>query len=184
MAKKNNPELDEVIEDAKYTGAAESGKVPSDVTVTVKHEKVTPVSAQVLAESRKAGGKETRIGKGRKYRPTDDDYKKVAEMVSIGLDQHTIAKIMGISSATLTKYYKTHMEVARDSRTARVAGVAYEMAVSGEHPSMTTFYLKTQAGWTPKQHIVHEDKNFEISWADDSQDLADANKREDANKVH
>lgn len=183
MAKKKNPELEEVIQDAKYKSAAETGKLPSDVVVTVKKESVAPNSAQVLAESRKAGGKTSRIKKGQTYRPTDDDYKKVAEMVSIGLDQHTIAKIMGVSVATLSKYFKTHMEVARDRRTARVAGVAYEMAVSGEHPSMTTFYLKTQAGWTPKQHIVHEDKNFEISWADDSQDLADANKR-DEDVVH
>lgn len=170
----------EEVQDAKYAFAAETGKLPSDVTVTVKKERVP---SKLARESKAAGGKVARRSKGKKYNPTDDDYMKVEEMVSIGLDQHTIAKIMGISNATLTKYFKATMEVARDKRTARVAGVAYEMAVSGQSPSMTAFYLKTQAGWTPKQHVVVEDKNFDISWADNEQDLADANTR-DEDKIH
>jgi transposase len=105
-------------------------------------------------------------------------------MVLIGLDQHTIAKIMGVSIGTLVKYYKATLETAREQRTAKVAGVAYEMAVSGQSPSMTTFWLKTQAGWTPKQHIVHEDKAFDISWASDETDFADANQRDEEESVH
>lgn len=166
------------IKEAKYAVASATGKVPSDVTVTVKKERVPSKNAR---ESAAKGGKVSRRPKGSKYNPTDDDYAKVEEMVSVGIDQHTIAKIMGISNATLTKYYKAHMDTARDRRTARVAGVAYEMAVSGESPSMTTFYLKTQAGWTPKQHIITEDKSFDISWSDDEDDIADANKRAEGN---
>jgi len=80
-----------------------------------------------------------------------------------------------------TKYYKHTLETARENRTARVAGVAYEMAMSGDSASMTTFWLKTQGGWTPKQHIVHEDRNFDISWSEDEDDIADANRREEVN---
>ena len=107
-------------------------------------------------------------------------------MVTIGLDQHTIAKVMGISNATLNKYYAHNLAVGKEKRTARVAGVAYEMAVSGESPSMTTFWLKTQAGWSPKHHVVVEDRQFDIQWANDEADIADANQllKNKSSKVH
>jgi hypothetical protein len=107
-------------------------------------------------------------------------------MVTIGLDQHTIAKVMGISNATLSKYYSHNLLVGKEKRTARVAGVAYEMAVSGESPSMTTFWLKTQAGWSPKHHVVVEDRQFDIQWANDEADIADANQllKNKEGKIH
>jgi transposase len=153
----------EVIEDVKYKVAAETGKAPSDVVVEVV---------------RKQGRRTTT-----KYKPTDDDYSKVEEMVTIGLDQHTIARIMGVSIATLVKYYRHTLDTAKDKRTASVAGVAYKMAMSGESASMTTFWLKTQGGWTPKQHVIHEDRSFDISWSEDEEDIADANNRAE-NNVH
>jgi len=169
----------ELKEDAKFKAASVTGKKPSDVTVTIKKTKGEGYGKV----SRAAGGKVSRRPKGKTYSPTDDDYGKVEEMVIIGLDQHTISKIMGISNTTLLKYYKHTLETAREQRTARVAGVAYEMAMSGESAAMTTFWLKTQAGWTPKQHIVHEDRNFDVSWSADEEDIADANRRKDE-KVH
>lgn len=165
--------IKELKEDAKYKAAALTGKKPSDVVVEVKKTRGEGYGKI----SRGAGGKVARRPKGKMYKPTDDDYNKVEEMVIIGLDQHTISKIMGVSNATLLKYYKHTLETARDKRTANVAGVAYKMAMSGESASMTTFWLKTQGGWTPKQHIITEDRNFDISWSDDEADIADANNR-------
>jgi hypothetical protein len=170
----------EIVEEAKYMTAASTGKKPSDVVVEIKRTKGRPTGG-LRKLTGAAGGKKSRGTNGKKYTPTDDDYSKVEEMVTVGLDQHTISKIMGISNATLTKYYKHTLETARENRTARVAGVAYEMAMSGDSASMTTFWLKTQGGWTPKQHIVHEDRNFDISWSDDEDDIADANRREEVN---
>lgn len=171
--------IKELKKDAKYKAAAVTGKKPSDIVVEVKKTR-----GQGYGEvSRTAGGKKSRRAKGKKYEPTDDDYDKIEEMVIIGLDQHTIAKIMGISTATLHKYYSHTLETARDKRTASVAGVAYQMAMSGESAAMTTFWLKTQGGWTPKQHIITEDKSFDISWSEDEDDIADANRRKD-DSVH
>ena len=169
----------ELTEDAIYKTAAATGKKPADVVVEIKKTKGEGYGRV----SRKAGGKAARRPKGKPYTPTDDDYDKVEEMVIIGLDQHTIAKIMGIGTATLHKYYKHTLETAREKRTASVAGVAYKMAMSGESAAMTTFWLKTQGGWTPKQHIVHEDRNFDLSWSEDEDDIADANRRSEDN-VH
>jgi len=175
----------ELEEEARYAVASAKGFVPADAVIKIERKKGRP-SGGLSAISKAAGGKKSRIKRGRAYKPTDDDYSKVEEMVTIGLDQHTIAKIMGISNATLTKYFAHNLLVGREKRTARVAGVAYEMAVSGESPSMTTFWLKTQAGWSPKHTVVVEDRTFDIKWAADAADIADANRhlRDKDDKVH
>jgi hypothetical protein len=164
----------ELEEEARYAVASAKGIVPADAVIKIERKIGRPTGG-LSQQSKAAGGKKSRIKRGQTYRPTDDDYSKVEEMVTIGLDQHTIAKVMGISNATLTKYYSHNLAVGKEKRTARVAGVAYEMAVSGESPSMTTFWLKTQAGWSPKHHVVVEDRNFDIQWAQDEADIADAN---------
>ena len=175
----------ELEEELRYAVASAKGVVPADAVLKIERKKGRPTGG-LSAESKKAGGKKSRIKRGQTYRPTDDDYAKVEEMVCIGLDQHTIAKIMGISNATLTKYYSHNLLVGKEKRTARVAGVAYEMAVSGESPSMTTFWLKTQAGWSPKHHVVVEDRQFDIQWANDEADIADANQllKNKEGKIH
>jgi len=173
---------EELVEEAKYAVASGTGILPSDAVIKIERKKGAPTGG-LSRINKAAGAKKSRHVRGKPYAPTDDDYKKVEEMVTIGLDQHTISKVMGISNATLTKYFAHNLLVGKEKRTARVAGVAYEMAVSGESPSMTTFWLKTQAGWTPKQHIVHEDRNFDVSWSADEEDIADANRR-NGEKVH
>ena len=175
----------ELEEELRYAVASAKGIVPADAVLKIERKKGRPTGG-LSAESKKAGGKKSRIKRGQTYKPTDDDYSKVEEMVTIGLDQHTIAKVMGISNATLNKYYSHNLAVGKEKRTARVAGVAYEMAVSGESPSMTTFWLKTQAGWSPKHHVVVEDRQFDIQWANDEADIADANQllKDKSSKVH
>ena len=175
----------ELEEELRYAVASAKGIVPADAVLKIERKKGRPTGG-LSAESKKAGGKKSRIKRGQTYKPTDDDYSKVEEMVTIGLDQHTIAKVMGISNATLNKYYSHNLAVGKEKRTARVAGVAYEMAISGESPSMTTFWLKTQAGWSPKHHVVVEDRQFDIQWASNEADIADANQilRNKDSKVH
>ena len=175
----------ELEEELRYAVASSKGIVPADAVIKLERKMGRPTGG-LSAESKKAGGKKSRIKRGQTYKPTDDDYSKVEEMVTIGLDQHTIAKVMGISNATLTKYFMHNLLVGKEKRTARVAGVAYEMAVSGENPSMTTFWLKTQAGWSPKHTVVVEDRQFDIQWAKDEADIADANQmlKDTNSKVH
>ena len=175
----------ELEEEARYAVASAKGIVPADAVIKIERKLGRPTGG-LSQESKAAGGKKSRMKRGQTYKPTDDDYSKVEEMVTIGLDQHTIAKIMGISNATLNKYYSHNLLVGKEKRTARVAGVAYEMAVSGESPSMTTFWLKTQAGWSPKHTVVVEDRTFDIKWSDKEADIADANQilRDKDDKVH
>ena len=105
-------------------------------------------------------------------------------MVTVGIDQHTIAKIMVISVQTYHKYYKSTLETGMEQRNASVAGVAYAMAMSGESPSMTTFWLKTRAGWSPKHTVQVEDTRFDIGWASDQEDIADASQMMDPDELH
>jgi hypothetical protein len=176
---------EDLEEELRYAVASATGIVPADAVIKIERKLGRPTGG-LSAESKKAGGKKSRIKRGQTYKPTDDDYSKVEEMVCIGLDQHTISKIMGISNATLSKYFSYNLLVGREKRTARVAGVAYEMAISGESPSMTTFWLKTQAGWSPKHTVIIEDRTFDIKWAADAADIADANQylRDKDDKVH
>ena len=175
----------ELEEELRYAVASAKGIVPADAVIKLERKRGRPTGG-LSATSKAAGGKKSRIKRGQTYKPTDDDYSKVEEMVCIGLDQHTVAKIMGISNATLTKYFSHNLLVGREKRTARVAGVAYEMAISGQSPSMTTFWLKTQAGWSPKHHVIVEDRTFDIKWAKDAADIADANQflRDEDEKFH
>ena len=175
----------ELEEELRYAVASAKGIVPADAVIKIERKLGRPTGG-LSQESKAAGGKKSRIKRGQKYKPSSDDYSKVEEMVTIGLDQHTISKVMGISNATLTKYFSHNLLVGKEKRTARVAGVAYEMAVSGESPSMTTFWLKTQAGWSPKHTVVVEDRTFDIKWAQDAADIADANQilRDKDDKVH
>ena len=175
----------ELEEELRYAVASAKGIVPADAVIKIERKRGRP-SGGLSATSKAAGGKKSRIKRGQTYKPTDDDYSKVEEMVCIGLDEHTVAKIMGISNATLTKYFSHNLLVGREKRTARVAGVAYEMAISGQSPSMTTFWLKTQAGWSPKHHVIVEDRTFDIKWAKDAADIADANQflRDEDEKLH
>ena len=122
----------ELEEELRYAVASAKGIIPADAVIKLERKKGRPTGG-LSAISKAAGGKKSRIKRGQTYKPTDDDYSKVEEMVCIGLDQHTIAKIMGISNATLTKYYSHNLLVGKEKRTARVAGVAYEMAVSGNN---------------------------------------------------
>ena len=150
----------ELEEELRYAVASAKGIVPADAVIRLERKLGRPTGG-LSAESKAAGGKKSRIKRGQTYKPTDDDY---------------------------SKYYMHNLLVGKDKRTARVAGVAYEMAVSGESPSMTTFWLKTQAGWNSKHHVVVEDRQFDIQWAANETDIADANQvqilRNKDDKVH
>lgn len=78
---------------------------------------------------------------------TTQSTETVQRLARLGINQHLIAKYMGMSKTTLQRHYKDIMSIVRVDNIAQVANVAFEMAVSGKNPSMTMFYLKTQAEW-------------------------------------
>lgn len=68
-------------------------------------------------------------------------------MASAGIPQADIAKVLGISCSTLTKYYADELATGRVKTITRVADALVKQALSGNITAMI-FYLKTQGRWT------------------------------------
>lgn len=90
--------------------------------------------------------------------PIDMTFK----LTKLGLPLEQVADILGISKRTLERRMhideklRTAIESGRANQIKDVSEMAYQMAVSGKHPSMTMFWLKCRAGWssTPKEEPI------------------------------
>lgn len=103
---------------------------------------------------------------GKRGRPafevTDEARSLVRELAGFGLSHEQIARVVthpktgkSISADTLKKYFSEELDEGKAGAAAEVARTAYRMAVSGEAPAMTMFWLKTQLGWRETQHLEH-----------------------------
>jgi hypothetical protein len=73
--------------------------------------------------------------------------ERVCDYARQGIWQHRIAKIMRVCEATLKRHCAEELFLGHAEHRARVTLVAYEMAVSGRHPTMTRWWLQRFAGW-------------------------------------
>ena len=89
------------------------------------------------------------------YQPTDKDREIVKAMASYGISQEDIGNVIGVSHTTLRKYFESEIATAAIQANAKVADTCYAMAVSGQHPAATFFWLKTRAGWREVERIEH-----------------------------
>lgn len=89
------------------------------------------------------------------YKPTDKDRATVKAMASYGISQEDIGNVIGVSHTTLRKYFESEIATAAIQANAKVAETCYAMAVSGQHPAATFFWLKTRAGWREVERIEH-----------------------------
>ena len=85
---------------------------------------------------------------------TDDTRKKVYELSSVGTTYEDIAKVIGISHDTLTKYYRPELDRGRIDANAIVAGTLFKQAQEGNTSAMI-FWLKTRAQWKETQKHEH-----------------------------
>ena len=81
------------------------------------------------------------------HEPTNESRAIVSNLAAFGIRQESIARQLGISKPTLEKYYREELEHGLDDANAKVANTLFSMAISGEHPAATFFWLKTRAGW-------------------------------------
>ena len=74
---------------------------------------------------------------------------RVADLMELGMRQADIGRLMQppMDRATLRKHFRDVITLGHLRQNARVAAVAFEMAISGDHPAMTRFWLRTRAGW-------------------------------------
>lgn len=89
------------------------------------------------------------------YVPTPADRNTVTNMAAAGIKQDRIAACLGtdgISTATLTKYFRRELDVSMDMANATIASTLFQQAKAGNTTAMI-FWLKTRARWR-EQHQV------------------------------
>lgn len=86
---------------------------------------------------------------------------EIEEMAGCGMTVAQIAGILGLSKKTLERRVKgtsdafDALEKGRAKAARQVTATAYGLAISGQSPAMTMFWLKCRAGWTEKQVLEH-----------------------------
>jgi len=71
-------------------------------------------------------------------------------MAATGFTQEEIATCLGtkgIDPKTMRKHFAVDLDTAANKANAAVANKAYQMAVTGNPPAATFFWLKTRCGW-------------------------------------
>ena len=89
-----------------------------------------------------------------RWAPTDEDRKLIRRLAGIGLQQSEIACLIDnpqtgkrIDVKTLMKNCDAEYREGQADANAKVANRAYLMAISGDSPAMTIFWLKTRMRW-------------------------------------
>ena len=76
----------------------------------------------------------------------------------VGTPQEMICTVLGITSRTLRKHYRTELDTSLAEANSKVGGKLYNKAISGDTSAMI-FWLKTRAGFREqeKQKEIKED---------------------------
>lgn len=88
------------------------------------------------------------------FKPSNAQARQVAKLATCGLNVYEIGKVLCIEKSLLEFYYQYELQSSPLRTAASVGRVALKMALDGQHPDMTRFWLKTRAGW--KETEVHE----------------------------
>ena len=86
------------------------------------------------------------------HKPTDEARKLVQLHATIGTPQETIAKVLGIDSKTLRKYYRQELDTALAKANATIGGALFNKAKGGDTTAQI-FWMKTRARWSEKNEI-------------------------------
>jgi hypothetical protein len=81
---------------------------------------------------------------------SEKDLAEVEMLAGLGMRYEDIALTKGVCLETLKKYAGEMLDRGKAKAKAQVMQSAFKMALSGKHPAMTTFWLKTQCGWREK----------------------------------
>lgn len=87
------------------------------------------------------------------FDPTPAQSKSVSVMTGLGMTPGQISDILLIEEKLLKKFYNRELAGAAPYVNLAVSKKALEMALSGNHPDMTKFWLKTRAGWKETNNI-------------------------------
>lgn len=83
-----------------------------------------------------------------RFTPTEEQRRLVKSLSAYGVPQEQIARRIGIRSAkTLREHFREELDGGALEANTNVVQTLYKMAVSGQHPMATLFWLKCRAGW-------------------------------------
>jgi hypothetical protein len=95
---------------------------------------------------------------------TEQEIAMIGRYAGLGANMKQMAYLAGRKNADyfgedLNKFpaLREAIELGRASAAIAVMSTAYEMAVSGNHPAMTAFWLKTRCNWREAKEPLPED---------------------------
>lgn len=83
--------------------------------------------------------------------------EQIQVMSACGLSPRAIAKELGISEATLIQEYREDLDHGLEIANAKVAKVFFDLATSGEHPTLTSKWMELRAGWSTSSNLTLKD---------------------------
>ena len=92
------------------------------------------------------------------HEPTEATRQTVQLHTTVGTDQETIARVLGIDAKTLRKHYRDELDLAKAKANATIGGALFNKAKSGDTAAMI-FWMKTQAGWRETMQIAGDSEN-------------------------
>lgn len=81
------------------------------------------------------------------FYPTPQQATIVETWTRAGIGKERIAKRLGISLNQLETSFPYELGYTDETALAIVADVAYQMAISGNHPTMTKWWMEVRGGW-------------------------------------
>ncbi len=91
---------------------------------------------------------------------TVKELAEVETLAGLGMRFEDIALTKDMCLDTLKKYADEQLQRGKAKAKAQIMQTAYKMAVSGENPTMTIFWLKTQAGWSENRNNTANRNNL------------------------
>lgn len=97
------------------------------------------------------------------YEPTEDARERVREMVSCGIPQESIARVLKISEPTLRKYFWDEIHSGAIEANVKVAKSLFDKAMGPGKEGVTAaiFWLKVRAGWRENDPEVGKKERIE-----------------------
>lgn len=88
------------------------------------------------------------------HAPTPEQRQIVQLHATVGTDQETIARIIGIDPKTLRKHYRDELDVALAKANATIGGALFNKAKNGDTAAQI-FWMKTRARWSERSEVDH-----------------------------
>jgi transcriptional regulator with XRE-family HTH domain len=82
-----------------------------------------------------------------RFQPNDEHRRLVKTLAAVSITQQKIARRVGVSHKTLTKYFRDELDQGSIEGEAEVAKTLFKMARSGKNLGAVIAFLKTKGWW-------------------------------------